>query len=79
MKELLSRIIVKTLTSNVMAFLIVFVSAFVVGLVIFLVISLLGGVKEMDIGPLLIVSLLLGLVAVGLRFVIMRRFSRVGA
>ena len=78
-KKLVAAIIVKMLTNNAIAFSVVFIAVLVVGLLIYLIISLLGLVKEINIGPLFIASILMGLASVGIKFYIMRRFSRVGA
>ena len=78
-KKLLAAVIVKMLTRNYLAFSITFVAVFVAGLLVSLIISLLGLVKEINIGSILIASILMGVAAVGIRIFLMRRFSRVGS
>ena len=79
LKKVLAVIIVKMLTRNYLAFSITFVAVFVTGLLVSVIISLLGIVKEINIGSILIASILMGVAAVGIRIFLMRRFSRVGS
>lgn len=77
MKRLIAWIIVKMLTSSPMAFVLVFLGVFILGLVILLVISVVGGAKEINIAPLLIVSFALASLAAVARMYVMKRFARI--